>query len=305
LTFNGVTQGWTTYDTSDHDPGDDYLITAQVDQAVAQSGLYPWSLSVVMDFGGDEPEFKAGISGTARVVVNDSPTPDSDAPFQSIDFLGAGKLFQYTGWQYDVVTGLDSARARWYDPGTGTWVEQDPDSFGAGDSNLYRYVGNSPTDATVTGKAIGKVFGGKAPPPPPADPVPPKPAPDTAPATPEVPPSAPKTPMTIRTRLGEFYNRLRGQQPSKTAEEALGRIRNTMDQVEDDLSGISKKEPPPAPNMPDGRMYPPRDDFVTRNPDGSISARTAGHNIELGNDGSIKITNRKTGAVEFEQPGAD
>ena len=71
-------------------PGDGYLITAQVEQAVAQSGLYPWSLPVVMDFGGDEPEFNAGISGTARVVVNDSPTPDSDKPFESIDFLGAG-----------------------------------------------------------------------------------------------------------------------------------------------------------------------------------------------------------------------
>jgi RHS repeat-associated protein len=90
LTFNGVAQGWTTYDTTGHQPGDDYLITAQVDQAVAQSGLYPWSLQVVMDFGGAEPEFQVGISGTARVVVNDSPAPDPDSPFASIDFLGAG-----------------------------------------------------------------------------------------------------------------------------------------------------------------------------------------------------------------------
>ncbi len=90
LTFNGVAQGWTSYETTDHDPGDDYLITAQVDQAVAQSGLYSWSLQVVMQFGGDEPEFNTAISGTARVVVNDSPEPNPDNPFASIDFLGAG-----------------------------------------------------------------------------------------------------------------------------------------------------------------------------------------------------------------------
>ena len=78
-----------------------------------------------------------------------------------------------------------------------------------------------------------------------------------------------------------------------------------MDEVEDAMSGIPKKEPPPPPKLPDGRMYPPRDDFVTRNPDGSISARTAGHNIEIGKDGSIKIISRKTKGIEFEQPGAD
>ena len=39
-------------------------------------------------------------------------------------------------------------RARWYDPQTGRWLSQDPIGFAAGDANLYRYVGNSPTNAT-------------------------------------------------------------------------------------------------------------------------------------------------------------
>jgi uncharacterized protein RhaS with RHS repeats len=34
------------------------------------------------------------------------------------------------------------------DPSVGRWLEQDPLGFEAGDDNLYRYVGNSPTDAT-------------------------------------------------------------------------------------------------------------------------------------------------------------
>src|SRR2546421_515233 len=35
-----------------------------------------------------------------------------------------------------------------YDPKTGRWISQDPLGFTAGDTNLYRYVGNSPTNAT-------------------------------------------------------------------------------------------------------------------------------------------------------------
>jgi hypothetical protein len=32
-----------------------------------------------------------------------------------------------------------------YDPTTGRWISQDPIAFQGGDTNLYRYVGNSPT----------------------------------------------------------------------------------------------------------------------------------------------------------------
>ncbi len=35
-----------------------------------------------------------------------------------------------------------------YDTSTGRWLSDDPISFRAGDANLYRYVGNSPTNAT-------------------------------------------------------------------------------------------------------------------------------------------------------------
>ena len=37
---------------------------------------------------------------------------------------------------------------RWYDSTVGRWLSQDPSGFVAGDANLYRYVGNSPTSAT-------------------------------------------------------------------------------------------------------------------------------------------------------------
>jgi RHS repeat-associated protein len=62
---------------------------------------------------------------------------------QAIDFL-----FGYTGQQFDPETGLSYYRARYYDSAVGRFVSQDPASFAAGDSNLYRYVGNNPVCMT-------------------------------------------------------------------------------------------------------------------------------------------------------------
>ena len=111
--------------------------------------------------------------------------------------------------------------------------------------------------------------------------------------------------LSIRARLAEYYRRLRSEPRARTAEEGLEKVRRVLIEVEDDLSGILRKDPPPPPNRSDGRMYPPLDDMVTRHPDGRITARTRGHNIEIEPDGAIKITNRRSGAVEFEQPGAE
>lgn len=104
-------------------------------------------------------------------------------------------------------------------------------------------------------------------------------------------------------RLTEYYNRLRGQTASGTADEALGRVGRTLEEVEDALSGIPSRNPPPTPNMPDGRMYPPQADNIVRHADGSITARTRGHDISIGRDGSITMTNRQTGNIDFQQPG--
>ncbi len=59
-----------------------------------------------------------------------------------------GDRFEYTGRWYDGNTGLEYDRGRWYVPATGQWMSQDPIGFGAGDPNLYRYVGNDPTNET-------------------------------------------------------------------------------------------------------------------------------------------------------------
>jgi len=66
----------------------------------------------------------------------------------------------YAGRDLDRFTGLYNNRARWYDAGAGRFISEDPLSFAAGDANLYRYCGNSPTNATdPTGQWIDRLAG--------------------------------------------------------------------------------------------------------------------------------------------------
>jgi RHS repeat-associated protein len=56
--------------------------------------------------------------------------------------------YGYTGREEDKESGLDYYRARYYDPNVGRFISVDPIGFEAGDTNLYRYVGNNSTNAT-------------------------------------------------------------------------------------------------------------------------------------------------------------
>jgi RHS repeat-associated protein len=73
--------------------------------------------------------------------------------------------YGYTGRERDLESGLDYYRARYYDPNVGRFISVDPMGFEAGDTNLYRYVGNSSTNATdPSGEwinfAVGAFIGG-------------------------------------------------------------------------------------------------------------------------------------------------
>jgi RHS repeat-associated protein len=63
----------------------------------------------------------------------------------SNDPAAVDTVFGYTGRSWDTDVNLQYNRARWYDPQTGRWLNQDPIGFGGGDVNLYRYVGNKVT----------------------------------------------------------------------------------------------------------------------------------------------------------------
>ena len=78
--------------------------------------------------------------------VADTDVPNTvDDPLLMTNVAGR---YQWTGREVDAETGLQYNRARWYDSSTGRWISQDPMGFDAGDSNLYRYAFNSPTNHT-------------------------------------------------------------------------------------------------------------------------------------------------------------
>jgi hypothetical protein len=111
----------------------------------------------------------------------------------------------------------------------------------------------------------------------------------------------PRKKYTVRERVDEVYRRL-GRLPRPTsAEAALCQLCDTLEQVEDEMSGIKKQIPTPPPSSPDGRMYCPLDDNILRRPDGSILAKTRGHTITISNDGHLQIVNRASQRVEFEK----
>ena len=80
----------------------------------------------------------------------------------SIDYSSFGKTlaqvdplltdrYRFSGREYEESTGLYYYRARYYDPDLGRFISEDPVGFEADDLNLYRYVGNSPQNATDPG----------------------------------------------------------------------------------------------------------------------------------------------------------
>jgi RHS repeat-associated protein len=54
----------------------------------------------------------------------------------------------FQGIEFTEVTGLGHARNRDYHAGMGRFIQRDPIGFDAGDNNVYRFVGNSPTGRT-------------------------------------------------------------------------------------------------------------------------------------------------------------
>ena len=57
-----------------------------------------------------------------------------------------GQPFGFAGGLFDPITGLTRFGARDYDPRLGRWLARDSLGFGAGDTNLYAYVGGDPVN---------------------------------------------------------------------------------------------------------------------------------------------------------------
>src|SRR5262249_32261507 len=90
--------------------------------------------------------------GTVRDIVGSNGASPSRLVYDSYGRIVSGipsdDYFAFTGREWDKETGQYYFRARYYDPNTGDFLSQDPLGFAAGDPNLYRYIGNGPTNAT-------------------------------------------------------------------------------------------------------------------------------------------------------------
>jgi RHS repeat-associated protein len=131
--------------------GHRYLWGPAVDQLLAEEGVkYQgsegtlWQLTDNLGSVRDLAEYDEA-SGTTSVVNH--ITYDAFGNVTS-ETAAVDHLFGYTGRAYDEETDLQNNHNRWYDAASGKWLSEDPIGFAAGDANLYRYVGNSATNAT-------------------------------------------------------------------------------------------------------------------------------------------------------------
>jgi len=142
-----------------------YIRGDAVDQLIARvspSGAPAWylvdnqgSIRTVLDSAGT---VRGKMDYDAYGKITSEKTYDSSGTLQSsVDPTILGR-YAWTGRELDVETGLQYNRARYYDSGTGRWISQDPMGFDAGDSNLYRYVNNKPTQATDPSGLDGRFF---------------------------------------------------------------------------------------------------------------------------------------------------
>ena len=121
-----------------------YLYGPGIDELFARIGT-----------GEEDPQwYLADRLGSVRQILGASGAVLDEISYDSFGGIlsesnpSQGDRFKFTGREYSPELGIYYYRARWYDPGSGRFISQDPIGFSAGDVNLYRYVGNAPGDAT-------------------------------------------------------------------------------------------------------------------------------------------------------------
>jgi RHS repeat-associated protein len=146
------TQTWTVYNgnSADANPYADFNSSGGL-QMRYLDGLAVDELFARSNSSGATAWYITDELGSVTDVVSSSGT-DLDHvvydPFGNIvteTNASNGDRFKFAGMEYDSTTGLYYDHARYYDSVTGRFMSQDPMGFAAGDTNLYRYVGNYPT----------------------------------------------------------------------------------------------------------------------------------------------------------------
>lgn len=120
-------------------PKERYLWGAAVDQLLASDVV-----------GGETRWALADHEGTVRDLIDSAGNLELHRQYDAFGRVtsqtGAATdfLFGFTGRWLDQATALQNNHHRWYDARVGRWLSEDPLSFDAGDTNLYRYSGNDP-----------------------------------------------------------------------------------------------------------------------------------------------------------------
>jgi RHS repeat-associated protein len=155
------TRTWTVYDGTSADalPYADFNSSGSLTQRYL-SGVEVVNGALVDEVlartssGGTTAWYLPDKLGTVRDIVDSSGNELDHIVYDSFGNITAetnatnGDRFKFAGMEYDATTGQYYDNARWYGSATGRFDIRDPMGFGAGDADLYRYVGNGPTDAT-------------------------------------------------------------------------------------------------------------------------------------------------------------
>jgi RHS repeat-associated protein len=117
-----------------------YLTNGEIDGWLARSNASGtnWYLT-------DRLGSVTGITNSTGALIN-STAYDSFGHVLTESNPSVADSIGFTGREYDSETGLYYFRARYYNPDLGRFLSEDPLSFGAGDFNANRYVGNNPTN---------------------------------------------------------------------------------------------------------------------------------------------------------------
>lgn len=155
------TRTWTVYNgtSADADPYADFTGSGSVSERyLFGPGAASNEILARTSSTGTTDWYYTNQLGSVDHIVDTSGNPLDTIvydPFGNIvseSSPSTGDRFKFAGMQYDSTTGLYYDHARYYDAAIGRFVSQDPKGFAAGDTNLYRYVGNDPTvDVDLTG----------------------------------------------------------------------------------------------------------------------------------------------------------
>jgi RHS repeat-associated protein len=148
----GTAERWTVYDGSN--PYIDFnnsgsVTTRYLTDPAAIDQFYARVLS-----NGAVGWYFTDLTNSVREIVSENGTVLDQLnydPFGNVLYesdSANGDRFKFQSAEYDSSLNLYHSGARWFDPVNGRWINQDPLSFAAGDTNLYRFINNDPSSFT-------------------------------------------------------------------------------------------------------------------------------------------------------------